>query len=82
MMKNSHEMLSTPDVLDQDLRDERREILLETTREALHHDELEMLCLVLIYQHPADLAELIRVLDSEYHPLTMELLDSRPGTSG
>ena len=73
-MKNSHEMLSTPDVLDQDLRDERREILLETTREALHHDELEMLCLVLNDQHPADLAELIRVLDSEDQPRTMELL--------
>ena len=42
---------------------ERREILLETTREALASDDPTTLSLVLNSQHAADLAELLRHLE-------------------
>ena len=42
---------------------ERREILLETTREALASDDPSTLSLILNSQHAADLAELLRHLD-------------------
>lgn len=68
------DLTSTADAMDQDLRDERRVILLETTREALRRDDLETLCLILNDQHPADLAEVIRVLGDEDQQKTIELL--------
>ncbi len=44
---------------------QRREVLLKTTLSALAEEDFTTLSLVLNNQHPADLAELLRVLDEE-----------------
>lgn len=62
------------DVVDLHVRDDRRRILIETTREALHGDDEETLCLILNDQHPSDLAQVFRVLDADDQRRTVELL--------
>jgi magnesium transporter len=53
---------------------ERREILLETSRELLDAGELNSLRLILNSQHPADLADLVRQLGEDNKPRIFELL--------
>lgn len=53
---------------------ERREILLETTRELLASGEFNTLRLILNSQRPADLAELISQLDEAQRPQIFETL--------
>jgi len=53
---------------------ERREILLETSRELLEAGDFNSLRLILNSQRPADLAELIPNLDEEQGPLIFEVL--------
>jgi len=53
---------------------QRREVLLGTTMEALAEADLATLRLVLNNQHPADLAELLRVLDEEDQQTVLQLI--------
>jgi len=62
------------DVVALHVRDDRRRILIETTREALHGDDEETLRLILNDQHPSDLGQVFRVLDADDQRRTVELL--------
>ena len=62
------------DVVDLHVRDDRRRILIETTREALHSDDERTLCLILNDQPSSDLAQVFRVLDGDDQRRTVELL--------
>ncbi len=62
------------DVVDQNLRDERRAVLIETTRESLRGNDLDTLRLILNDQYPTDIADVIRVLDADDQQRTIELL--------
>ena len=53
---------------------ERREVLLETTRECLETDDLNTLRLFLNDLHPADLAELFRQFDDEEQQRALQVL--------
>ena len=53
---------------------ERREMLLETVREALAAEDLDALRRVLNNQHPADLAELFRYLDDEEQQTGLQVI--------
>ncbi|MDA0336933.1 MAG: magnesium transporter [bacterium] len=53
---------------------ERRDVLVEITRDALAADDLGTLRLVLNSQHPVDLANLLSRLDEEDRPLCLGLL--------
>ena len=55
-------------------RQERREILLETTRDLLKTEEFSSLRLILNSQRPADLAELIPQLEEDDQPKIFEVL--------
>jgi len=68
MTETFHEGLQTASL------QERREVLLETTRELLETGDLKALRLILNSQHPADLAELIPQLEEEEQPQIFEVL--------
>lgn len=64
----------TAELPDQGTLPERREVLLTTTREAVELEDWSTLRLVLNSQHPADLADLLRLLPEDYRDQVMALV--------